>query len=110
MSRFAQLTVACCLTPHSTPLTYYVKEHFRYLRGSFVKVDSALVAPDVGGEDVLEGEVGGLLLLPEEGSPGHGVNIRPVTSLSHVLVPSVEPEKMQNLNMKGISIFRRRTY
>ena len=34
----------------------------------------------------------GLLLLPEEGPPGHGVNIRPVTSLSHILVPSVEPE------------------
>ena len=34
----------------------------------------------------------GLLLLPEEGPPGHGVNIRPVTSLSHILVTSVEPE------------------
>lgn len=59
----------------SLRLTYNMENHFRYLCGRLVKIHSALVAPNIGAQDVLQGEVGGLLLLLEEGPAGHHVNV-----------------------------------
>ena len=39
----------------------------------------------------------GRLLLPEEGAARHGVDIRPVARLSHVLVAGVETSNKTNL-------------
>ena len=56
-------------------LTYNIENHFRYLCGSLVKIHSALVAANIGAQDVLQGQVGRLLLLLEEGPAGHHVNV-----------------------------------
>ena len=55
--------------------TYNMKNHFRYLCGRLVKIHSALVAPNIRAQDVLQGEVGGLLLLLEEGPAGQYVDV-----------------------------------
>ena len=66
-----------------------MENHFRYLCWSLVKIHSALVAPSVWAQDVLQGQVGGLLLLLEEGPAGHHVDVWPVSSLAHLLVSAV---------------------
>ena len=77
--------------------TYNMKNHFRYLCGRLVEIHSALVAPNIRPEDVLQGEVGRLLVLLEEGPAGHHVNVRPVAGLAHLLVPAVVAGKIQYL-------------
>ena len=73
-------------------LTYNIQTDFRYLCGRLVEVHPALVAADVRGEDVVQGEVGGLLLVLEEGAARHHVDVRPVPGLGHLLVPAVISE------------------
>ena len=73
-----------------------MKNHFRYLCGRLVEIHSALVAANIWAEDVLQGEVGWLLVLLEEGPPGHHVDVRPVPGLAHFLVPAVVAENRRN--------------
>ena len=73
-----------------------MKNHFRYLCGRLVEIHSALVAAYIWAEDVLQGEVGWLPVLLEEGPAGHHVDVRPMPGLAHFLIPAVVAENRRN--------------
>ena len=86
-------------------LTYNIEGHFRYLGWSLVKVHPTLVTANIRGEDILQSQVGGQLVLLEESSAGHHVDIRPVSRLAHFLVTTVKTEMPRVENLAQFRLF-----